>query len=120
MFQIHFFSSMTSNILRSIYLQKIFLIYTKSSEKLKLLLSVHKRGIMVLILRLTASTIQRTLSLKTANKMKEILFELNKTNEGYHQKSSSKLIKENSKKSKTIKNQMNMKGSEDKPCGYIY
>ena len=24
------------------------------------------------------------------------------------------------KKSKTIKNQMNMKGSEDKPCGYIY
>ena len=75
---------------------------------------------MVLILRLTASTIQRTLSLKTANKMKEILFELNKTNEGYHQKSSSKQIKENTKKSKTIKNQMNMKGSEDKPCGYIY
>ena len=66
---------------------------------------------MILILKLTASAIHRKLNSKTLNKMKEITFELNKINEDYHQKSSSNKSRK-TKKSKTIKNQVNMKGSE--------
>ena len=82
MFQTHLFSSMTPNILRLIYLQKIFLMYKqfKIVREIQITTLSPKRVKMILILKLSVSVIHRKLSFRSVIKMKlkEMIFELNK------------------------------------------
>ena len=80
MFQLHFLSCKTSNMLRSIHLQKIFLIKKQFQivREIQITVITQEIGIMILILKFTVSAIQRKISLRTVSKIKQIIFELNK------------------------------------------